>query len=601
MNAVPETDRVEDAVWSLEPLLADTTLATGGSVVSLLDEADRRSIELESWRGRVAGASVAELRDLMTGMGEVYDLLGRVGSFAELDHSTDNGDETKGALVALVMERSTAIQNRLRFIDLEWSAADDVHAEAVMADPDLAFCARYLRVARAAKPHLLTEPEEKVLAEKNVSGAAAWTRLYDEQLSTVMVDLGDGPVSYEYVFVGLSSPDAATRERSARVFTEALAPGLRTRAYIYNTLLADKATDDRLRSYATWASSRNLANQASDASVDALVTAVTNRFDIARRWYRTKAKLLGVDRLRDYDRMAPVGASSDEQVEWVDAKHEVLDAFQSFSPTLASHAAGFFERRIHAPMVPGKRGGAYCSPNVPSTAPHVFVNFTGTRRDVLTLAHELGHGVHFEMARNQSVFHHVTPLTVAETASVFGEEVTFGRLLGRTTDPSARLSLLAEHVEGHIATVFRQIAMFRFEASVHTARRRDGELSVDAINELWFAAQVELFGDSVEVTEGYRSWWSYVPHFIHTPGYVYAYAFGQLLALSVYRRYLEAGPSFVPKYEHMLSLGGSVSPEHLAQTVDCDLTDPAFWDAGLDLVESAVADAEVAATSWLAR
>ncbi len=608
MNSTASTGLVNDAVWDLHPLMDDTTLVdslwgpttTASDRLSLLlDEADRRAAALQTWRGRVATASATDMAQLMAAVADVVDLLGRTGAYAMLDHSTNCDDEAKGALVALATERSTAIENQLRFIDLEWSGAEDQHAEALLADPQLAFCAHSLRVTRAAKPYVLSEPEETILAEKSVTGFAAWSRLYDEVLSGVTVDFGDGPVSYEYVFPHLMSADEQERKAAAAKFTEALAPGLRTRSFIYNTLMADRATDDRLRAYPSWVSSRNLANQASDASVEALVSAVSNRYEIARRWYRVKAKLLNVDRLRDYDRMAPVGSVDEEPIEWSAARDEVLESFESFSPTMASHARRFFDGRIHAPMVPGKRGGAFCSSNVPSTAAHVFLNYTGTRNDVLTLAHELGHGVHFEMARKQSVFHHMTALTVAETASVFAEEVTFGRMLSRTVDPAARLSLLAEHVESYIATMFRQIALFRFEDRAHRARRSDGELSVDTLGQFWFDAQTELLGDSVEITDGYRSWWSYIPHFIHTPGYVYAYAFGQLLAMSVYQRYLDAGPSFVTKYEHMLSLGGSASPETLAATVDCDLADPSFWDAGLDLVDAAVTEAETAAALFL--
>jgi oligoendopeptidase F len=400
------------------------------------------------------------------------------------------------------------------------------------------------------------------------------------------------------VFPQLMGPDRVKRQQAAEAFTAALAPGLRTRGYIYNTLMADKAQEDKLRGYATWVSSRNLANQASDDSVRALIEAVSNRFDIARRWYATKAQVLGLDRLADYDRFAPLGVVAEPTIDWSDAAHEVVGAFSSFSPTMAGHAAAFFrDQRVHAPIVEGKRGGAYCSPNVPSTHSHVFVNYTGTRNDVLTLAHELGHGVHFELSRPQGIYHHSVPLTVAETASVFAEEVTFGRLLQLTTDPTQRLALLAEHVQGHIATVFRQVAMWKFEDRCHTSRRQDGELSLETFNEHWTATQSELLGDTVEITPGYRTWWSYVPHFIHVPGYVYAYAFGQLLALSVYRRFQEAGPSFVARYENMLALGGSVSPEELAKTVDCDLSDPGFWDAGLDLVADAVSEAVTAANA----
>jgi oligoendopeptidase F len=596
---------LDTTVWDLRPLVTDSTEdlppfdEIAGPAVSLgrlLDLADRLASDAEQWRDRIGEADATQLAELMTLTGRVHDLLGRAGSFAQLDATTDSNDAAKGALMVRMSERATDIGNRLRFIDLEWAQVSDEHAAPLLSDPKLAFCSHYLSVLRATRPYLLSEPEERLIAEKAVTGAAAWTRLYDEQLGALTVDLGEGPVPYEMVFPVLMSADRSKRKEAAEAFTAALAPGLRTRGYIYNTLMADKAQEDKLRGFPTWVSSRNLGNQASDASVSALIEAVSNRFDIARRWYATKASVLGVDRLADYDRFAPLGSATEAPIDWSDAAHEVVGAFSSFSPTMAGHAAAFFrDRRVHAPIVEGKRGGAYCSPNVPSTHAHVFVNFTGTRNDVLTLAHELGHGVHFELSRPQGIYHHSVPLTVAETASVFAEEVTFGRLLQLTTDPSQRLSLLAEHVQGHIATVFRQVAMFKFEDQCHTSRRTEGELNLDTFNEHWAAAQKELLGDTVEITDGYRTWWSYVPHFIHTPGYVYAYAFGQLLAMSVYRRFQEAGPSFVSRYEDMLALGGSVTPEQLARTVDCDLSDPGFWDAGLDLVDEAVTEAVVAA------
>jgi oligoendopeptidase F len=276
----------------------------------------------------------------------------------------------------------------------------------------------------------------------------------------------------------------------------------------------------------------------------------------------------------------------------------VLDAYSSFSPDIATAVRQFFDERwIDAPVRPGKRPGAFCAYTVPSHHPYVFLNWTGRPGDVLTLAHELGHGVHAYLAREQGVFHQTTPLTLAETASVFGETLTFGRLLGATTDPDERLDLLARSVEGAIATVFRQIAMNRFEHAVHTERREAGELSTDRFGALWAASQEDLLGDAVEVTEGYRTWWSYIPHFIGTPGYVYAYAYGQLLALSVYRRYEETGDEFVPAYLELLSAGGSRSPGELGRIVGVDLDDPGFWDAGLDLVEEQVSAAEEAAVA----
>jgi oligoendopeptidase F len=377
--------------------------------------------------------------------------------------------------------------------------------------------------------------------------------------------------------------------------TEALAPGLRTRAFLFNTLLADKGVDDRLRRYPHWLAARNLANEASDESVQALIEAVRARYEIPRRWYRLKAKLLGVERLADYDRMASI-AADEATFSFAQAREIVLDCYSSFSPELGDVAGAFFtDRRIDAPVRPAKRGGAFCASAVPSVEPYVLLNYTSQRRDVLTLAHELGHGVHFALAARQGIFHQSTPLTLAETASVFGETIVFERLLAEDSAPASRLALLAENLEDTIATVFRQVAMNRFEDLVHTARREQGELSVERFGELWAESQSELLGDSVEVTEGYRSWWSYIPHFIGTPGYVYAYAYGQLLALSVYERYEQEGAELVPRYLELLAAGGSKSPEELGRIVGIDLADPGFWDSGLELVERQLTPAEAAA------
>jgi len=377
--------------------------------------------------------------------------------------------------------------------------------------------------------------------------------------------------------------------------TTSLRPDLRSRAFVLNTLLQDKATKDRLRSYPHWLASRNLANEASDESVQALVDAVAGRYELARRWYRLKAGLLGVDRLADYDRMAAV-THEDERIGWTDAKRIVLDSYGAFSGELGGIVSRFFDEGwIDAPPRPNKRGGAFCSFGLPSVHPFVLLNYTHLRRDVLTLAHELGHGVHAALGASQGIFHMGTPLTLAETASVFGEQLTFGRLLEQAATPESRLALLAESIEGTIATVFRQVAMNRFEHLVHTARREEGELSVERFGELWSESQDEMLGDSVEITEGYRRWWSYVPHFIATPGYVYAYAYGLLLALAVYGRYQDQGESFVPAYLELLRAGGSRSPEELGAIVGVDLADPGFWDLGLDLVERKLDAAEAAA------
>jgi oligoendopeptidase F len=373
------------------------------------------------------------------------------------------------------------------------------------------------------------------------------------------------------------------------------------RGFIFNTLLHDKAVDDRLRSFPSWIASRNLSNEASDESVEALVETVRSSYDIPQRWYALKARLLGLDRLADYDRSASVAQQDEDPVAWDDARDVVLDSFGDFSPVMGDWAKRFFDERwIDAPVRPAKRGGAFCAYTVPSVHPYVLLNYTSRRRDVLTLAHELGHGLHAALAIDRGVFEQHTPLTVCETASVFGETLVFRRLLDETTDPQARLALLAENIEGSIATVFRQTAMNRFEHLAHTSRREEGELSIERIGDLWSESQVELLGDAVEVTDNYRSWWSYIPHFIGTPGYVYAYAYGQLLALSVYGRYLEEGEDFVPRYLDMLAAGGSRSPEDLAAIAGLDLADPGFWASGVDLVRRQLEAAEEAADAVLA-
>ena len=509
-----------------------------------------------SYEGRVAGLDGPGLRDAMEQLARISELVGRALNYAHLRFAADTEDPAIGALLQRSSEKATAIQTRLLFFELEWVAIDDERAEELLATDGLDFCRHHLRMERRYRPHLLSAPEERIASELSLTGRGAWSRLFDELTSAIRVDLpgADEPTTLdEALSEPLRSRPRAPPRASPRRSPRRSSPGIRTRAYVFNTLLQEKATMDRLRSYPHWLATRNLSNEASDESVQALVEAVKGRYELARRWYRTKAKLLGIDRLADYDRMAVVGAD-DEQIEWAEGKQLVLETFESVSPRMSEIAGRFFDERwIDAPPRPSKRGGAFSASTVPSVHPYVMLNWTDRRRDVTTLAHELGHGIHQYLAREQGVFHQNTPLTVAETASVFAEELVFGRLLGEADDARSRLDLLAESVEGQIATVFRQIAMNQFEDRVHNARRDEGELSVERFGELWAESQEELLGDSVEVTDGYRSWWSYVPHFIGSPGYVYAYAYGQLLALSVYRLYLERGDEIVPDYLEMLA------------------------------------------------
>jgi oligoendopeptidase F len=601
----PTDPELEAAAWELETLVEGE--GPEGVRKRLSDALQRAKQFALRYAGKLAALDGAGLQEAMEELGAIQELVGRGGYYAALRFSTDTADPANGALLQHVQEQETAIHTTLLFFELEWAALPDERAEQLLAGEGLDFCRHHLRNVRRYREHLLSEPEEKILAEKSLTGAGAWTRLFEELTSAIEVQIppagsGDGgeggvseTVALDVALSRLALADPAVRRAAAEAVTAALAPGLRTRAYLFNTLLADKATDDRLRRYPHWLAARNLANEASDESVAALIEAVRGRYEIPRRWYRLKARLLGVEPLADYDRMASV-TEDEVTFPFAQAREVVIDCYSSFSPELGALAGRFFdEHHIDAPIRPAKRGGAFCAGPVPSVFPYVLLNYTSRRRDVLTLAHELGHGVHFALAARQGIFHQHTPLTLAETASVFGETIVFGRLLEEDSSPASRLALLAENLEDTIATVFRQVAMNRFEELVHTGRREQGELSVERIGELWAESQSEMFGDSIELTDGYRTWWSYIPHFIGSPGYVYAYAYGQLLALSVYERYQQTGPELVPRYLEMLAAGGSRSPEELGQIVGVDLTDPGFWEAGLDLVERQLLQAEAAA------
>jgi oligoendopeptidase F len=593
----PTDPELEAVAWDLETLVEGE--GEEGVRSRLAQALTRAGDFADRYAGKLGELDGAGLAAAMNELAQIQELVGRGGYYAALQFSTDTADPAVGALMQHVQEQETAIQTKLLFFELEWAALDDERAQALLAGADLDFCRHHLENVRRYRQHLLSEAEEKILAEKALTGASAWTRLFEELTSAIKVQLDGQETALDVALSRLMLADRDVRAGTAAAVTEALAPGLRTRAYLFNTLLADKATDDRLRGYPHWLAARNLANEASDESVAALISAVRGRYEIPRRWYRLKARLLGVERLADYDRMASV-TQDEVTFSFAQAREIVHDCYASFSPELGDLVDRFFqERHIDAPVRPAKRGGAFCAAATPSVFPYVLLNYTSRRRDVLTLAHELGHGVHFALAARQGVFHQHTPLTLAETASVFGETIVFGRLLEEDSTPASRLALLAENLEDTIATVFRQVAMNRFEELVHTNRREQGELSVQRFGELWAESQGEMFGDSVEITDGYRSWWSYIPHFIGSPGYVYAYAYGQLLALSVYERYEDVGAELVPRYLEMLAAGGSRSPEEIGRIVGVDLADPGFWEAGLDLVERQLQEAEAAAEAVL--
>jgi oligoendopeptidase F len=583
------------AAWDLEALVEGDGEAGVGARMDQATAAAKAFAD--SYRGKVAELDAAGLQTAMEGLAEIVALASRAGAYAALRFALDTADPQRGALLASVQERETEIQTAVLFFDLEWAALSDEQAEQLLGAEGLDFCRHHLRNVRRYSTHMLSEPEERILSEKALTSSSAWGRLFEELTSAIVVELPAGTVALDVALSHLAAGERELRRTAAESISAALEPGLRTRAFILNTLLVDKSVDDRLRTYPNWLAARNLANEVSDESVAALVEAVRGRYGLAQRWYRLKAQLLGLERLADYDRMAPVTAD-EASYSYAEACELVGDCYEQFAPELGEIVWRLMHgRQIDAPVRPSKRGGAFCAGVVPAVDPYVLLNYTSRRRDVLTLAHELGHAVHFALAGQQGIFHQHTPLTLAETASVFGETIVFGRLLEQDSTPSSRLALLAENLEDRIATVFRQIAMNRFEDLAHTARREQGELSVEHLGELWASSQTEMLGDSVEITEGYHSWWSYIPHFIDTPGYVYAYAYGQLLALAVYERYRQQGDEFVPRYLELLAAGGSRPPEELGAIVGVDLADPGFWDSGLDLIETQLTEAEAAAAA----
>jgi oligoendopeptidase F len=598
-TADPLTDpELLETAWDLDPLVDGDGEA---GVDRQLDAAITAASEFaDRYAGKVGELDVNGLAEAMHALERIHELLGRAGSYAALRFSTDTADPTRGALLQRVQERGTEVETKLLFFDLEWAALEDKRADELLAwaggdkssDDELEFCRHHLRTVRRYRPHLLSEKEEKLLAEKSISSQSAWARLFGEVVAALRVELDGDEVPLDVALSRLQLADRDTRNAAAEAVSRTLEPGLRTRGFIYNTLVYDKSVEDRLRSYPHWLASRNLANEASDESVMALIEAVRRRYDVPRRWYALKAKLIGVPKLADYDRMAPV-FQEDLTFSFGEARELVLDTYEAFAPEAGRVTRRFFEENwIDAPVRPNKRGGAFCSYTVPSVHPYVMLNYTARRRDVLTMAHELGHGLHAALAQPQGVYHQGTPLTLAETASVFGETLVFERLLAAADNDDQRLSLLAERLDASMATVFRQMSMNRFEHLIHTRRRDEGELSTDRIGELWLDSQTEMYGDSVEISDGYRIWWSYIPHFINTPGYVYAYAYGQLLALSAYRRFTQEGESFIPRYLELLAAGGSRSPEELGAIIGIDLADPGFWDAGLALIDEQLSAAE---------
>jgi oligoendopeptidase F len=552
------------------------------------------------FRGRLASLTAEELRQALDELEALNEPPARAAAYAGLLFAADTSAPRHGALLQHVRERSSEIKNALIFFELEWVALDAPVAEALLAHPALARRRHLLEALRRYREHVLSEPEERILEETANTGRRAFGRLFDELLGSMRFrierDGAEEELSEEEVLSLLYDPDRDRRRAAARALTRGLQENARSLAFIFNTLIQDKAVDDRLRRYPRPIDARNLANEIDGASVDSLLAACVARYPLVARYYRLKARLLGIERLEDYDRYAPVSPEGGQR-SFESARHIVLDAYADFAPEMADIARRFFDARwIDAELRPGKRGGAFSASTLPSLHPYVFLNYTGNPRDVMTVAHELGHGVHQSLAAARGLFEQDAPLTMAETASVFGEMLVFRRLLALESDPAVRLGLLCGKIEDSFATVFRQVAMTRFEETIHEGRRREGELPMKRLDALWMAANEPMFGDSVHLTEDYSCWWLYIPHFVHSPFYCYAYAFGELLVLALLRRYDEQGVAFVPHYLDLLRAGGSDTPAALLARMGLDVTQPAFWDGGLALLEDLVAEAEALAS-----
>ncbi|MEQ9103664.1 MAG: M3 family oligoendopeptidase [Rhodothermales bacterium] len=587
----------EAITWDLTDLYTDGETA----IADLGSTGDKARMFAEQWAGRIASATPDAFAVALAAYAELQDATGRAYTYAYLAWSANTADPAAGKLLQNVKERYTAIASTLLFFELEWSQMDDTRAHACLEHPGTGMAKHWLTVLREQKQYLLSEPEERIVLEKSLSGRSAWNRFFDETMGAMRFSLDGEEVTQQQVLSKLHDADASLRKSAAAAFTEGLQKHNRTLTFIFNTILQDKATEDRLRGYPSWISARNLSNEVADGDVEALVEAVTGSYGHVRRFYRLKARLLGLDVLNDYDRYAPVG-EADKHIPWDEARRLVTESYAAFHPELGAIVDQFFEQRwIDAALHPSKRGGAFSHGAVPSAHPYILMNYTGKVRDVQTLAHELGHGVHQYLSREQGIFHADTPLTTAETASVFGEMLVFQRLLASESDPSNRLAMLMGKIDDTMATVYRQVTMNRFEDRIHTMRREEGELGADQFSDAWMETQSAMYGDSVTLTNDYRWWWSYIPHFLHTPGYVYAYAFGELLVLALYQRYTSSGDDFPDRYRELLAAGGSDWPHELVGKMGIDLRDASFWKAGVDMIGRLVDEAETLAQTIVER
>ena len=564
----------------------------------LTADLDRTETEAKAFEaryaGKLAGLDGNGLAAAIEGLERIEEVMGRVMSYAQLLFSADSTDAARGQFYQSMQERVTSISGHLIFFSLELNRMDDAVLDRKLAtSAALARWRPWLRDLRVFRPHQLDDQLEKLLHEKEVTGRSAWSRLFDETIAGLRVPLGGEELTVSTVLNKLSDTDRPTRDAAGRAIGEVFAKNQRLFALITNTLAKDKEIIDTWRHFPRPASARNRGNMVEDAVVDALVSAVVADFPrLSHRYYAMKAKWLGLEKLQHWDRNAPLPGDDDREIPWPDARRRVLDAYAAFSPELAKIGQRFFDNAwIDVPPRPGKSGGAFAHPTVPSAHPYLLLNYHGKTRDVMTLAHELGHGVHQVLAGAQGYFMSSTPLTLAETASVFGEMLTFRATLDAETDPARRRIMLAGKVEDMLNTVVRQIAFYRFETLLHDERRK-GELMPERIGEIWMQVQTESLGPAFEFTPDYSVFWAYVPHFIHSPFYVYAYAFGDCLVNALYSVYQSGQPGFVEKYLDMLKAGGTLRHQELLAPFGLDASDPGFWRRGLDIISGFIDELE---------
>ncbi len=579
----------EDIIWKLEDLYPSITDQKVEDDITFCKKTATRISE--NYTGKIHKLKSNEIASLVTEIESLHTVVGKLYTFSFLHFITQVDNDEATIFYQRIKEIISEVEQQTIFFDLEWNQLDDEITDTFLNTQELANYKHYLAILRRYKPHQLSQDKEQLLIERKIVGRSSWNILFEKVIGHLR--FGKNLRTEEEVLSDLYDGNQNVRITAQEEMTEGLASQLHILTHIFNTLAAEKMIHDRQRSYHSWVSAMNLDNQVKDQTVTALVTAVTSRYDIVSRYYTLKKNLLKLDTLYDYDRYAPLPDLPAKQVTWQDCKNIVLQSFSDFSSDMAAIAEDFFSKQyIHAPILKAKRGGAFAHPCVPQVHPYVMVNYTGTLRDISTVAHELGHGVHQVLAAEKGYFNSETPLVLAETASVFAELLVFKSQLALLKSKNERRAFVCQKLESIFATVFRQTAMNRFEHAMHTGRRETGELSTDELNSYWIETQQELFGDSVKLTDNYKIWWSYIPHFLSTPGYVYSYAFGELLVLSLYSIYEENPDSFVPTYMELLKAGGSASPYELLAPFSIDLDDASFWHQGLKRIDAMLQEIE---------